>query len=86
MDKAICFFAALATIIAATVPFCTPPTELESLQFQGIEKAIKSTKIEFSTEIEVSFPDTIKVKDADNKRIINNIYIDNDKTKDAQPK
>ena len=64
----------------------SPDTTVKEEQLLKIESAIKSTKTEYPSKIEVSMPDTITVKDIENNKIINNIHIDNAKTKDAQPK
>ncbi len=82
--------ALLAVLVSAIMPFiimkCTPDSKMNSTQVEQIESAIKSTKTEYPTKIEVSMPDTITVKDIENRKIINNIHIDNEQTKDAQPK
>ncbi len=66
--------ALLAVVISVIMPFiimiCSPNTDK---QVNVLKTAIESIKAEYSTKIEASLPDTLTIKDIENKRVINNI-------------
>lgn len=72
------FIALLAVVIPSLISmyifYNTPDTKVDNSQLKTIENAIKSTKSEFPNQIGVCLPDTITIKDIDQKPIINNIY------------
>ncbi len=72
--------AAAALIVSAIMPFiimkCSPDTDK---QVEVIESAIKSTKTEYPTKIDVSLQDTLIIKDIDSNPIINKIYYGEEK-------